>query len=269
VASDAISATVARLFDAGGNAEMAVSFWARTRIGIDHDVVLWRASRLLQGAASVSAMERDVAAELLVAAARLHYPRGPFTDGLAYAQAALRHALEGSRNQGSAYFFSGWFRANLQQYPEARRELEAALAVATPNTPAQIADVTHGLANIDFLEGDYATAQRRYREMLDVARQDGNANTTAHALTGLGDVDVKLGDLAAAHDRFSEALRLAEGDPPFQVHLHRQLGPIELALDNASGGLAHLERALSIARSGGDADAEREIVEQIRDQRET
>ncbi len=58
VASDVVSATLARLFDAGGNAEMAIGFWASTRIGIDHDVVLWRASRLLQGAAPVSPLER-------------------------------------------------------------------------------------------------------------------------------------------------------------------------------------------------------------------
>ena len=47
--------------------------------------------------APVTPLERQVAAELLVAAARLHYPQGPFTDGLAYAQAALRHALRGQR----------------------------------------------------------------------------------------------------------------------------------------------------------------------------
>ena len=40
VASDVVSATLARLFDAGGDAELAASFSARTRIGTDVDVVL-------------------------------------------------------------------------------------------------------------------------------------------------------------------------------------------------------------------------------------
>jgi tetratricopeptide (TPR) repeat protein len=349
VASEAVSATVARLFDAGGNAEMAAGFWAKTRIGGDPDVVMWRASRLLQGGPPASRLERQLAAEVLVAAARLLY-QGPFTDGLAYAQAALRHALEGSDHQGSAYYFSGWFRANLQQYVEARRDLNAALAVDSRLlSPARIADVTHQLGNIDFAEGDYATARRRYEDvlkvrrrlgdlggaatvremlaelhrvngdfqlarnellgvldlgqelgdrllqlgtllrlarhdfaeerfdearvlfarMLELTRQEGNRNAEAYALAGLGSVDWETGDPATARERFLEALPGSDGDPLLQIHIHRWLGRVEPALGNAAGGRAQLQRALSIARSSGDATAEGEILELIRDQGET
>jgi tetratricopeptide (TPR) repeat protein len=350
VASEVVSATVARLFDAGGNAEMAAGFWLRTRIGTDHDVVLWRASRLLQGAQPVDSLERQLAAELLVAAARLHYPDGPFTDGLAYAQAALRHALEGSEGQGSAYFFSGWFRENLRQFAEARRELGAALAIASRlQMPARMADAMHELANIDFVESDFAAARQRfedvlnvrqslgdlmgvatvrgmlaslhladgdieraraellqvlglqrqladdlgqaatlgrlaaidlsdgklgdarrlYLEELEICRREGAEIGEALALDGLGAVEWEAGEPAAARERYQEALRLSDGDPPFQIHILGWLGQIEPALGNAAGGRAHLERALSIARSSGDATAEAEILELIRDQGET
>jgi tetratricopeptide (TPR) repeat protein len=349
VAGDIVSATLARLFDAGGDADMAASFWTKTRLGVDHDVVLWRASRLLEGPAPVTPLERDVAAELLVAAARLLY-QGPFTDGLAYAQAALQHALEGSHGQGAAYYYSGWFRANLDQLAEARSDLAAALAIGSRlQRPAEIADATHQLANVDFLQGDYTTARRRYEDvlavrrrlgdlagvmtaremlaelhhrngdnefaraellnileverelgdltreagtlhrlgtldyeagkleearrlygqMLDVANQEGNATNAGAALAGLGMVALTSDDLAGARDRFLEALRFAAGDPRFQVYLHRHLGQVELALGNAAGGRAHLERGLSIARTSGDAKAEGEILELIRDQGET
>jgi hypothetical protein len=151
VASEVVSATVARLFDAGGNAELAAGFWVKARIGGDPDVVMWRASRRLPEAPQVSPLERQLAAEVLVAAARLLH-QGPFSDGLAFAQAALRHALEGSVDQGAAYYYAGWFEANLQQYAEARRDLSAALAIASRRQlPEQIADTTQLLASVESL----------------------------------------------------------------------------------------------------------------------
>ena len=65
------------------------------------------------------------------------------------------------------------------------------------------------------------------------------------------------------------ALELSNGDPSFQVHSHKWLGTIETALGDAAGGRAHLDQALSIARSFGDAEGEREILERIADQAET
>ena len=132
-----------------------------------------------------------MAAEALLAAARLHYPHGPFAEGLAYAVAALGLVAERGNDQGSAYFFSGWFRANLGRYSEARRDLERALTFAAPDALAQRADVVHGLANVDFLEGDHAAARRGYEEMLDLARRDGNAETVARAMTGLREIEAQ------------------------------------------------------------------------------
>jgi tetratricopeptide (TPR) repeat protein len=257
VASDAVSATVARLFDAGGNAEMATRFWASTRLGTDHDVVLWRASRLLQGAAPVSPLERDVAAELLVAAARLHYPQGPFTDGLAYAQAALRHALQGSSNQGSAYFFSGWFRISLQQYAEARREFQAALAVTPPDEPARIVDVTQGLATVDFHEGDNATAQRRFEDVLKVRRRLGDLEGVVSVREMLAQLHHVNGDHEVAREELVSILEIERelGDLTRVAGTLYRLG----TLDYESGQLDDARRLygemLGIARQAGDANA--------------
>lgn len=44
-ASPFVSATVARLFDAGGEAGVAGKFWRMTRVGNDDEVAVWRARR--------------------------------------------------------------------------------------------------------------------------------------------------------------------------------------------------------------------------------
>jgi tetratricopeptide (TPR) repeat protein len=268
-ASDVVSATVARLFDAGGDAELAATFWARTRIGGDANVVLWRASRLLQVAPPVSPLERQTAAEVLVAAARLLF-RGPFDQGLKFAQAALRDALDGSEDQGAAYYFSGWFEVNLEQYAEARRDLDAALEAATrTGASARMADAIHQLANVDFVEGDYASAQRRFTEVLTVRRRLADSAGEAHALAGLGAVDWQGGDPAAARDRYQAALQLSDGDPVFRFQLHVRLAETDAALGDGAAGLAHLHEALRITRSLGDAGGEREILQLIAAQGET
>ena len=188
-ASELVAPTLARLFEAGGNAELAGIFWAQTRLG-DDDVALWRAARLREGPAPASPLERQVATEAFLAAARLRFD-GPFEDGLAYAQAALRDALDGSGEQGMAHYYAGWFRINLGELAEARRELTAARAVAsTLRLPERIADVTYQLAGVDYREGEFASAKRRLDEVLEIRLRLGDDEGVANVrdrLTQLAD----------------------------------------------------------------------------------
>ena len=186
-ASELIAPTLARLFEAAGNAELAGIFWAQTRLG-DDDVALWRAARLLSGPPPASALERQVATEAFLAAAQLRFD-GPYADGLAYAQAALRDALDGSGEQGMAHYYSGWFRINLGELAEARRELTAAGAVASAlQLPERIADVTYQLAGVDYREGEFASAKRRLDEVLAIRLRLGDDAGAAHARERLAQV---------------------------------------------------------------------------------
>ena len=176
IAGDFISATLARLFEAAGNAELASRFWAqdagRLRRRRDHVARVESAAGRAAGQPRSSARWRQRrCSRRRGCTIRRPVRRGPRV----CRGGAGPRAPERSIDQGSAYFFAGWFRANLGQYAEARRDLERALTFAAPDALAQRADVMHGLANVDFLEGDHAAARRRYEQMLDLARQDGNA----------------------------------------------------------------------------------------------
>jgi hypothetical protein len=186
-ASELVAPTLARLFDAGGNTELAGIFWAQTRLG-DDDVALWRAARLLGGPAPASGLERQVATEAFLAAAQLRFD-GPFEDGLAYSRAALRDARDGSGEQGLAHYYSGWFRINLGELAEARRELTAARAVASAlQLPERIADVTYQLAGVDYREGDYVLAKQRLDEVLEIRLRLGDDAGVAYVRERLAQV---------------------------------------------------------------------------------
>ncbi|MEA2190929.1 MAG: hypothetical protein QOI73_1050 [Solirubrobacteraceae bacterium] len=208
-ASPFIAATIARLFDAGGKSDVAGNFWKMTRVGQDDEVTMWRAMRLLEAPQPGDELEGQRGAEILLAAARALYHSARMTDGLALAQAAIRWAGEGTEEQGAAYYFSAWFRNQLQQQGDARNDLLSALAIARRlHLSAKIADATHQLANLDVSEEDYDSARRRYREVLEIRVRLQDVAGVATVREMFAELDRRAGDIISARAQLAEILAI-------------------------------------------------------------
>lgn len=250
-----VAATAARLFDAGGEPDTAIEFWRLTRVGANSEITSWRAASLLEGVAPCGVVVSREAAEVLVAAARDLYLSGHPTDGLALAQAALRFAPPGSYEQLDAYYYSAWFRMNLDQIQHARSELHAALDVARHlRINRRIADVTHQLGNLDFKDGNYAQARERYVAVLPFRAGDQDPAGIATVKQALADIDLMEGNLERAESQLVEAhqIECAIGDSYRQVMTLRRLGMIACEKGEPDHARSKYREALEICRAHRD-----------------
>jgi tetratricopeptide (TPR) repeat protein len=93
------------------------------------------------------------------------------------------------------------------------------------------------------------SAGERYREALDMARQLGDQEAEAPALTGLALCSSQEGDLRHALGRYEQVLAITEqtGDDRLTATVCGNVGSIMGELGRASEGLEFLERALALA----------------------
>ena len=248
--SPVVVATAARLFQRGSNFDLATHFWRMTRTGQDDEITVWRATRLLEGDEPDGLLERRMATEMLLDAVNALYNRGPFTDGLAFSQAALELADDGSSDQGLALYYSAWFRNHLGQGAQARTDLEAALTIAQRlNLTERIADANHQIANLDFEDKNYVDAHRRYKAVLEVRIQRQDLTGVATVRQRLADLAQANGDIEGARMELKGVLSIVRG----LDDLHRQasvlidLGRIDAEQGRNGAARARYKAALDVS----------------------
>ena len=217
---------------------------------------------------------------------------GPFTEGLAYAQAALRHALEGSE-PGRGVLLRGLVRgqpASSTPRPAGISRRRWPRADAAPGTRADRRRDCTGSPTSTSREGDYATAQRRYAEVLSVRRAARRPRRRGRGARRLSGADQRTGSLTRRQagdlpwrraDR-DHSRRVTRGfgrlGADGTITVFRFQRPRPALCGGRSSGARRTARAgagrtsseaLSITRSLGDADGEREILELIAAQGET
>jgi tetratricopeptide (TPR) repeat protein len=264
-------ATVARLYQVGGDSELAREYWRLSRIGQNDAIARSRAQALLDGVEPVGQLERTHAAEVLIAAAATLYTSGPMADGLALSQAALRYAVDGSMEQFHGHYYSAWFRLYLDQREQARSELAVALAIAERrHLRLSIADATHQLANLDYHDKDYESATKRYNRVLkvrEVLRDPAGIATVREMLAELKVVD---GDLDGAYTEQVAVRELVDqlNDPYRQTMARVRLARIAMHSESTyreryPQARELLDEALTIIRADGNDRVEGIVLHEL------
>lgn len=137
---------------------------------------------------------------------------------------------------------------------EARRAFEQALARS--NSPSGLTVIRNNLGTIAMQEGDFAAAERHYRE---AAALDANAPDT---LFNLGLAIVQRGRQSADAARaalpfYEKAERLSPYDPDIQA----ALGQVFLVTGDGERARRHMRRALELGLAGASAESVRRHLE--------
>ena len=136
-----------------------------------------------------------------------------------------------------------WFWRIRGPVSEGRHWIEQILA-AFPSEPSRLrVQLLMAAADLARVEGDLPTAEPRYRESIDVARQSGDLVLTAFPHLMLGGVAAQRGEQSLAEEYFERALALS-----------RELGDLHVIA-------ATYDTIASVRRRHGDLDAAWELLQ--------
>lgn len=155
---------------------------------------------------------------------------------------------------GNVYRDLGHYEPARELYEESavvRRELY-------PNGHRELIEILNDLASVDYYEENYAVAEARYREVLDLRRRlKHSPGDVAIALNNLASALKQQGQFDAADEIYREALQLREealgpGDPSIASSLYR-LGALRFDRGDLDSAESLLRRALAIrTKAHGD-----------------
>jgi len=150
-----------------------------------------------------------------VLASWVHYLRGQSAEVLAYADRADAHWLEsqtGVREQAATIRLRGLFHQLTRDYISAIKLFREYVALhrtlAAEN--AEVAIALNDLAGVEFLSGDLDSAERHYREALQIAQASHYFDGIATYTGKLAGIALDRGDWVAAESFACEALSLSE-----------------------------------------------------------
>jgi predicted ATPase/DNA-binding CsgD family transcriptional regulator len=140
-------------------------------------------------------------------------------------------------------------------YREARRWLEAALALDGEAAPADRLRALTGAGTMAWHEGDFAGAMRWHEQALTLARELGDRRAEAQALNNLGVQAMELGDNGRAAGYFDASLAAARAlaEPRATMVALHNLAQIDRMQRDGAMAAARLEEALALARELGEA----------------
>ncbi len=175
-------------------------------------------------------------------------------------RANLRAALEWSaaHNPDAGLEMIGlvWRFWDLRGHVAEGRNLVTALLAASDaeKRTADRARALHTAGLFAFRHGDFAAAQARYEESLEIAREVGDPSAVASALNQLGNVAWMQGDYPTAQARHEESLQLRKelGDRRGVGASLNNLGNLAQRLSDLAAARACLEECLEITREFGD-----------------
>ena len=140
-------------------------------------------------------------------------------------------------------------------YREARRWLEAALALDGAAAPDDRLRALTGAGTMAWQEGDFAQALRWHEQALALARELGDRRAEAPALNNLGVQALELGDHCRAAVYFEASLAAARAlaEPRATMVALHNLAQIDRLQRDGATAAARLEEALALARELGEA----------------
>ncbi|MDQ5807165.1 MAG: tetratricopeptide repeat protein [Actinomycetota bacterium] len=253
-----VAHVIARLYGLAGDHVAADRFRRTSRLGVERDVLVWRARRVLAAPEPEDRLERQRAGEVLLAAATSLYTSGPFPDGLTFAEAARRLAVR-TRDRAYALYLAAWFLSRMRDDERARPCLEQALREYEACRDALgTADARYQLASIELRAGRHEAARAPFLEVLEVRRAVGDTDGEATVHQALADVEQGLGQPEAARDHYSRALEIAVAgtDRHHEAMIRYEIATLDLEEERYDAAEEGYRRALPLIRETRDPHGE-------------
>ena len=204
--------------------------------------------------------------QLVTALKHYFYRRGLLELAQRVMAEALAHPGAQARDaeRSRALFSLGQICLFAGRYPEARRHLEACLAIARENGDARrIASVLQPLGAVLSGQGDLAAARRCHDEAIALAQGFGDKREIAAALNNRAQLHRLEGELAAAQPLAEQVLELVTGlgDREGVAIALLNLAMLELARGALAAATPLLAQALAIANETGSRPASQCVVD--------
>jgi predicted ATPase/DNA-binding winged helix-turn-helix (wHTH) protein len=169
---------------------------------------------------------------------------------LSWCAAAPARAAQGLELAGELHWF--WKMRGI--YGEGRGWIARLLALAPDGEPGHAhASALHADGVLTCLQGDYAAAEVRHRQALDIWTSLGHRRGVARSLNSLGNIATSRGEHAAARVLYEEALAISRaiGDRrSTSMNLH-SLGTVAHASGDDAAAQALLEECVALSRDIG------------------
>ena len=252
--SSRMAHTLARLFEAGSDLNRALHHRRIGNVGVNRDVILWRARRYVDLPDDAPFDERRRATWLLVAAAEQLFHSGPFEEALTFAQSGLRLSTDAA-DSAHLRHFSGVFLTHLGDYAGARTNLVTAIsALEAINYGVEAAFARIALATIALEQSDLDAAHAELTAVVEV-------NETLRDLTIEGNARYRLAIIernwgSQDHAQFHAALDAFQrlGDRAGEAMVRHHLAQIEAEQGNYDTARAEFEAILDVRLEIGNRD---------------
>jgi predicted ATPase/class 3 adenylate cyclase len=163
-----------------------------------------------------------------------------------------------------ALFDAGWLGCYMARYPDAKRHLEEALAIARESGHrAKIAMVLQPLSLALLGQGEVALARAMSEEALALARELGNPRDVLAALNALAQLDRGQGELDRAEPRYADVLALARrlGDRESTAIALLNLAMVAIARGSLARAAHMLREVHAIVREIGSKPAGQSLLD--------
>jgi serine/threonine protein kinase/tetratricopeptide (TPR) repeat protein len=181
--------------------------------------------------------------------------KGEYDRGLAVAEAAAaKGRARGAKvTEGSAYAYMGVAREFKGQLQEALLDLERARATFEDAGYREGASATlSSTARVLTTLGDFAGAETRLKQAIEIQRQIGVTAKLRSSLAALSGLYLARGDLRLAREKSEECLRMSEGSELMTAEYRKDLAKILLAQGELAASGADSGAALRFAASAND-----------------
>jgi tetratricopeptide (TPR) repeat protein len=253
-----VASVLARLFMEGGEPDRASYYERAANIGVDDDITLWRADRLLEAPrGDWTVEERALAAEAMMAAGAIARLSQPATYGITLAVAAYELA-EADSARGEALLLQADFLRDLRDSAAALETATHALEIFEHLGDREGRANAHlGLGSIELLSGNSEKAQTHLELSLGLTEDPRTQSTIYFELAQVAGDDYEL-----ARAFLLRALPLQRATHDLQGEASSLAGLGFIAFEHEGDGASAREKyaeALEIARQVGDRHREGEL----------
>ncbi|HEX4805737.1 MAG TPA: tetratricopeptide repeat protein [Conexibacter sp.] len=259
VGTERVARSLADLLGIAGEPADAAHYRRVADLGLDRDVILWRARRLRAAPPALDDVPgRRRAVRLLIAAAEILIGLGPLDEALACAETAAAQASEDA-HRARATFLMAVAESRRGNLESARgtlaKTLRAFRALRDRNGEA---DALHELAAVDLQAGRWAEARAGGEQARTIFREIGVREGEAVTTTHLASVSSLMHEFDRARAELQLALKLYErlDNPNGVMYVRSELADVERLQGNRRQARQQLERVHEMASELGDRQFE-------------
>ena len=203
-----VARAIARLYDIAGDVAAARNFRQMADIGVSATITTWRADAILAGPMPVERADRRRAAQILLAAAEMLMDRGPYDDGLRFAEAAQRLTPLG-RDFATALYLTGVHRALIGMREQAQEELTQARELQRElDNRHGVATAQYALAGIEMEQTNYEDAFRQFADALEVFMELGDRHNEANTRHQMASIQMAFGKYDDARRQLTQIMAI-------------------------------------------------------------